>query len=201
MELALNPPTASWSSGPSAMVLSDIFSANTSVAIWNREPNVIINAYFEQAFFALGLGIRGVFPMTTLTQALTDTLPEKDGKQEAVEDIYLLSDMLTCLFDCDSVGLRLVPLKSAMCPKFHVDNIPVRLVNTYLGSGTEWLPLEAVKQTPLDLKQGAANKASSRYEYNPEHIQQMKAFDVGLLKGKAWTSRKNGCDTPLLSNW
>jgi len=38
---------------------------------------------------------------TAVTQAAKNT-----GKQAAIGDIYLLSDMLTTLFDCGSVGIR-----------------------------------------------------------------------------------------------
>jgi hypothetical protein len=124
--------------------------------------------------------------MNSLKKDISHMLPEYDGKQEAVDDIYLLSDMLTCLFDCDSVGLRLAPLTSAMCPSFHVDNIPVRLVNTYIGSGTEWLPLEALYENPSEDTAGQLSKTKFGTSYNKSHIQQMKHFDVGLLKGKAW---------------
>ena len=126
-----------------------------------------------------------------MKQALSESLPDYDGKAETVEDIYLLSDMLTCLFDCRSVGLRLAPLKKSMCPSFHMDNIPVRLVNTYLGSGTEWLPLENVYQTPPRNNRSTYAKTNYGSYYDPNQIKTMKAFDVGLLKGKAWQDQED----------
>ncbi|WP_158969851.1 DUF1826 domain-containing protein [Paraglaciecola sp. L3A3] len=186
MELAEKLSLSTWRSDDSPLVLSDIFSPNISVAIWQRQASSVISCYFENAFQSLGMGMRSVFSMKSLEQELNNTLPEYEGKKDAIEDIYLLSDMLTCLFDCDDVGLRLVPLKSAMCPTFHIDNIPVRLVTTYLGSGTQWLPLEALQdQPPKQQKQGFAKTNSGAY-YKQSHIQQMNPFDVGLLKGKAW---------------
>ncbi|WP_408011889.1 DUF1826 domain-containing protein [Saccharobesus litoralis] len=79
--------------------------------------------------------------------------------------LLLLSDMLTCLFGCNSVGLRLAPLSSAMCPSFHKDNIPVRLVNTYLGQGTEWLPLESVYPLPPQNMQVQLSKTNFGHYY------------------------------------
>lgn len=139
---------SSWTVDNTAMGLSEIFSPQTSVAIWRREGDHSISEYFDNIFSELGMGVRGVFSMTSLKQELHSTLPEAPGKLATINDIYLLSDMLTCLFDCDSVGLRIAPLTSAMCPRFHVDNIPVRLVSTYLGDGTEWLPIEAMRHVP-----------------------------------------------------
>ncbi len=149
----------------SHMALTDIFAPDTSVALWQRPAQSAIEQYFTDHFSSLRINLRGVYALTSLKQELTDTLPCHIYKDAVVDDIYLLSEMLTCLFDCDSVGLRLTPLQKAMCPKFHVDNIPVRLVSTYIGPGTEWL---------------AANATDDA------HIMQMTAFDVGLLKGQAW---------------
>lgn len=52
--------------------------------------------------------------------------------------------MFIMLFDCDSVGVRLVFFLLVMCLSFYVDNIFVWLVNIYLGEGIEWLLKESV---------------------------------------------------------
>ncbi|MBU3022457.1 DUF1826 domain-containing protein [Aestuariibacter sp. A3R04] len=189
MQLAEKHTQRSWSTSSSPLVLSDIFSKTNSVAIWERGFNSQVNRYFQLAFQALGLGIRGVFSMDSLEDELREIMPDCEGMDAAITDIHLLSDMLTCLFDCEKVGLRLAPLSTAMCPKFHVDNIPVRLVSTYVGPGTEWLPLEVLEEDPLD--NYAENKKSGAGIYSNEtHVQQMNTFDVGLLKGKAWSQHE-----------
>ena len=199
MHLAKKQTELSWSSGSSPIVLSEIFSKTTSVAIWERDFNLQISKYFDRTFASMGLGIKGVFPLVSLKDELSKMLPEEEGKKTAVDDIYLLSDMLTCLFDCDTVGLRLAPLKSAMCPSFHIDNIPVRLVNTYLGTGTDWLPLESLQKEVLQKealhkfpngKEAKLSKTNFGMYYDKDHVQQMNTFDVGLLKGKAWQQQE-----------
>lgn len=185
--------TNSWRSSVDAMVLGDIFDEGISVAVWNRPEAPLISQYYSEVFKSLGMGIRGVFSMASLREEIATLLPNAQsnvGKQAAIDDIYLLSDMLTTLFDCDSVGVRLVPLSSAMCPSFHVDNIPVRLVSTYLGEGTEWLPIESVVTSPMIGLGGenahglSKNRLGQCYQENS--VRQMNALDVGLLKGKSW---------------
>lgn len=185
----------SWCQDTDPMILGEIFSSQHSVAVWQRDTSFAptqqtISDYYRETFTALGMGVREVFSMSSLQQGLTEVLPQANDaqlRQAAIEDIYLLSDMLTCLFNCDSVGLRLAPLTSAMCPSFHTDNIPVRLVCTYLGPGTEWLPQEAIQTTSLMQKTHSATKG----RYHAQHVQQMSAFDVGLLKGKAWDNQES----------
>lgn len=181
----------SWAQDESPIVLSEIFSDTTSVALWRRASQPNIQDYFENVFSRLGLGLNGVFEIDSLKQQLDLALPDDKAKQDVVEDIFLLSDMLTCLFNCQSVGLRLVPLTSAMCPSFHIDNIPVRLVNTYLGTGTEWLPLEALSETkPMSHNPHTTKTKFGKY-YEKTSIQTLNAFDVGLLKGKAWQGHEH----------
>ncbi len=191
MAEAIQANPASWHASNSPMALSEIFSADTSVAIWQRQPKPVINRYFDQVFNQLGMGVRQVFSLSSVREELLNLLPDGEGKPEVVADIYLLCDMLTCLFNCDSVGLRLVPLDKAMCPKLHTDNIPVRLVNTYLGPGSQWLPNESSHiQAPASARSNIKKTAAGLY-YNPDDIQQMRSFDVGLLKGSAWEGHEN----------
>lgn len=174
----------------SPMVLSEIFSENNSLVVWQRAKDKTISHYFSSIYNESGMGLRGVYSIESLRAELQEELPDREGKYAAIEDIYLLSDMLTCLFNCDSVGLRLVPLASAMCPKFHTDNIQVRLVNTYLGPGTEWIPpgsaLSEFNKKPVNL-------ASNTPEVNKTdvRVKQLSAFDVALLKGSAWENQEH----------
>lgn len=188
--------TCSWSCEANPMVLGQIFEKNKSVAVWQRPVVDEITNYFDAVFKTLGMGIRGVFSIASLQGDMASSLPNGIGKQAVIDDIYLLSDMLTTLFDCEHVGVRLVPLNSAMCPRFHVDNIPVRLVSTYLGSGTQWLPQESAsellpKNTSASPRQSRLGQAHNDNSNQEKHIRQMNTFDVGLLKGKAWQGHED----------
>jgi hypothetical protein len=61
-----------------------------------------------------------------------------------VADVTWLVAAYTCLVGARRVGLRLRVLDGAMCPRFHVDNVPLRLLTTYAGSGSQWLEESAI---------------------------------------------------------
>lgn len=63
---------------------------------------------------------------------------------EFCDDVATLVDMFCKLFELDQAGVRLSVLDNAICPKFHVDRIPCRLITTYQGVASEWLPDEYV---------------------------------------------------------
>lgn len=186
MQPQVSSSTSSFQYGDSPVVFTEIFSETTSLSCWQRLQNKVIQSFFERASSSLKLGIRNVFEVRSLQTSLDRLLPDEIGKEQAISDIYLLADMLTCLFDCQAVGLRLAAINSAMCPRFHVDNIPVRLVTTYLGTGTQWLPNECADPSKLGHgAQGRPDNESGLYA-TEKSIKQMNCFDVALLKGSAW---------------
>ena len=107
-------------------------------------------------------------------------------------DVASLVEMFCELFGLRRAGLRLGVLDSAMCPKFHVDRVPCRLVTTYLGDGTEWLPNTAVDRSKLGM--GAAGKPDHESGIcgSADDIQQLAEGQVALLKGELWVGNENG---------
>jgi hypothetical protein len=64
-------------------------------------------------------------------------------------DVVGLLRLFCDLFEAEAVGLRLRTLDRPMCPRFHTDFVPARLICTYGGPGTEWLPEFAVDRKRL----------------------------------------------------
>jgi hypothetical protein len=67
-----------------------------------------------------------------------------------------------------------------MCPLFHVDQVSLRLIVTLHGPGTEWLANEDVNRKRL------AKGSNHRVIQDQALIQQLKTFQVGLLKGEEY---------------
>jgi hypothetical protein len=101
------------------------------------------------------------------------------GYAEFVADISYLMSAFTCLFDVRRIGVRLRLLDHAMCPRWHVDQVPVRLITTYAGPGSEWLGDGAMP------RQALGSPASDRYA-NVEPAGRLGAGDVALFKGERW---------------
>lgn len=99
--------------------------------------------------------------------------------------------MFCYLFDLKQTGLRLTTLCHAMCPRFHVDRIPCRLVTTFQGVSTQWLPNHTVDRTKLGAgSQGLPDDQSGIY-LSENDICQLKTGDVALLKGERWEGNEN----------
>jgi len=94
-----------------------------------------------------------------------------------------LVEMFRCLFEPAAVGVRLHVLPDTMCPRFHTDRVPTRLLVTYAGRGTDWLPEHLVtrNEQPGPLPQ---------QRVSDEDIQVLPTGAVSLLKGESWVGNE-----------
>ncbi|WP_421717315.1 DUF1826 domain-containing protein [Algiphilus sp.] len=166
-----------YAGGPSAAVLADIYQPAVNLAVWEggldwqarlgaetlcrARPGFLCNSHGRAS--AVDADVRRRWPsdpaLAPLLQAVTDC-----------------ARMFEELFEPPAIGLRITALDRAMCPRFHVDRIPVRMIATFCGPGTEWLPNHAVDRDHL----GASGAASS------PQVQRLRAGDVALMKGENW---------------
>ena len=117
-----------------------------------------------------------------------------EGYAEFCADIVHLIDVFSHLFELENVGLRFGMLDKAMCPKFHVDHVPCRLVCTYGGIGTEFLQDAFVNRAKLGSGSGGlSDDVSGLIKGDMDAISTMPAYGIGLLKGSKWEgNEQNG---------
>ena len=177
----------------SAEVLADIYQDDVNISIWQRSlPSDVLEA--AQRILNLNYEFRfsaSVTPENTFS-CLEEALGGNVKTQIVSADIAEIVDMFCCLFDLEQVGLRLTVLDRAMCPKFHVDRVPCRLVTTYSGISTEWLSHQNVDRQKLGMgSEGKSDQESGLYQC-PSDIRQLTSGDVALLKGESWLGNE-GC--------
>ena len=109
------------------------------------------------------------------------------GKKMLADQIKESCGMLQETLDCKYVGVRLVTLNKPMCPRFHVDQIPCRLLITISGGGTEWI---ANQDVDWEVFEDRTNQDVPLKE--KKRVNQFKAGEWSLLKGGTWQSKFNG---------
>lgn len=175
------------SKGATPEAFTDIYRDDTNIAIWQRNLSDELTLAADDI---LKTGERLKFAEVVTAKNVHSTLCNAFGETNAVmklsDDITLLVDMFCCLFDIKEAGLRLTVLEHAMCPRFHFDRIPCRLVTTYHGIGTEWLPHHLVDRSKLGAgNQGKSDEQSGLFHHTDD-ICQLSQGDVALLKGEFW---------------
>ncbi len=182
--------TGSMAQGKQPMVLSDIYQEKINIAIWQREKPATLQSSVKE-FLALNPTFKKEMVLTPENALSRVSETFDDNMTEVSEDIAELVDMFCYLFELKKVGMRLKVLDRAMCPKLHVDRVPCRLVTTYQGIATEWLPHELADQTKLGWGSNGLPDSESGLYQSESDIQQLGCGDVALLKGTLWEGNEN----------
>jgi hypothetical protein len=171
-------------------VLGEVLRDEVNLAVWQRQLPAQVSD-FATALLARSesLGHSLVLEMDNPESppdlsGLGDIYSDLPGKAAFMQDIAWLVSAFACLFDAKRIGLRLRILDKAMCPRFHVDHVPVRLITSYAGAGSEWLPEGVMARRRL----GDATAEPD----NAKLIARAKAGHVLLAKGERWSGNE-GC--------
>ena len=174
-----------------ANVLPQIYNQDTNIVIWQRDleqtlTNAVNTLITANALKPLELAVSPGDAFDQLIKALKPEDNNRDEVKALCEDIALLVEMFCCLFDLKRAGLRLKILDKPMCPRFHVDKIPCRLVTTYQGVATQWLNHSDVNRSKLGTGNlGKPDEESGLFK-SLNNINQLQQGDVALLKGEYW---------------
>ncbi|QJP98664.1 DUF1826 domain-containing protein [Pseudomonas fluorescens] len=170
--------------GPTPQALASILEDEINLAIWQRQLplhvadfaklSLSLNEPYAEAL-CLELHDEDVDPDLT---GLASEFRDLEGYEGFIADLKWLVGAFACLLGARRIGLRLRVLDKAMCPRFHVDHVPVRLITTYAGVGSEWL-----KEGEMDRQQLGKPLAEPQEK---SRIQQLASGEVALLKGEKW---------------
>ncbi|TFY88475.1 DUF1826 domain-containing protein [Pseudomonas kairouanensis] len=175
-------PVIRQSFGDTPLALSDILEDGVNLALWQRQLPLHI-AEFGALLVALNepLADSMVIELNSEEaepnlQGLAASCRDLEGYEGFIADVSWLVSAFACLLGAKRIGVRLRLLDKAMCPRFHVDHVPVRLITTYAGIGSQWLREGVMDRRKL-----------SRPDAEPhDRIEQVRCGEVALLKGTKW---------------
>ncbi|MDV7105764.1 DUF1826 domain-containing protein [Vibrio sp. TH_r3] len=178
--------------GINPTVLTSIYQAQHNISVLQRTlPTDMTRTIQQMLDSGKSLALVETVTPDNTAQWIRDKLSDYACAASLSEDIALIVDMFCCLFDLPKVGLRLTILDRPMCPKFHVDHVPCRLVTTYAGSSTQWLDSNNINRSKLGAGGlGQPDHLSGLFE-NERAINTMSPGDVALLKGSGWEGNED----------
>ena len=170
--------------GQTPEVMAKILDENVNLVLWQRQLPVHI-VDFGALLLSLDEPLADAFVVEVPNenaqpnlQGLASRFNDLEGYAGLIADVSGLVRAYACLLGAKRIGLRLRALDKAMCPRFHVDHVPVRLITTYAGIGSQWLEEGAMERSQLGQPQAEPTRAAL--------IQQVNAGEVALLKGEKW---------------
>lgn len=166
--------------GHTPQIMAQVLQDGVNLAVWQRRLPPQLED-FAQVVAGLGSSMaeqRIIEVDEHHPPEFSDLLPmavDIHGYEAFVADVTWLLSAYTCLMGARRVGLRIQVLHRPMCPRFHVDNVPVRLITTYAGPGSEYIS-----------RQACAKLALSTGESPVDKVKRLAAGDVALFKGERW---------------
>jgi len=178
------------SRGKDPLVMADFYQEDVNIVTWQRDlsqslKDSVSDFLIAKPTFQANLTVTAQSAFADLQKALGAE------QTELAENAAELVEMFCNLFEISHAGLRLTALDRAMCPKFHVDRVPGRLVTTYQGVATEWLPHHVVDRTKLGVGSNGLPDSESGIYQHQDDIQQLNCGEVALLKGEIWHNNDN----------
>ncbi|MDJ0978542.1 MAG: DUF1826 domain-containing protein [Erythrobacter sp.] len=156
-------------------VLDAIRDEACNLAIWERSGapafDTLLASPLDDVRFAATLSELGARLTAQLGAA---GYPATPARAALIADIAALAERYAAVMEIDAVSVRLAIVTTNSCRKFHADYVKARLITTYVGTGTQWLDAEDAARVARDEE--------------PHHIRTLKAGDVGLFKGRMWTT-------------
>ncbi|MES0882515.1 DUF1826 domain-containing protein [Roseibium sp. SCP14] len=124
-------------------ILEDIGLQGVAAAIWQRRPKSSFQTWLDSLPARELPTMRVVTPpehvQTLVTGACEQAkMPDCEERNMLIEDIAALALMVGNVLASSSLRIRLDLAAETMCPKFHLDAVPARLLCTYRGTGTEY---------------------------------------------------------------
>jgi hypothetical protein len=177
--------------------LTQIYNSNVNICVVKRTVSNKLETFIEH-LLSESRALNVIENINVKTFDAQKFLPSRfhyvEGYAEFCADILHLVDVFSHLFELENVGLRFGMLDKAMCPKFHVDHVPCRLVCTYGGIGTEFLKDVFVNRAKLGSGSGGlSDDVSGLIKGDMDAISTMPAYAIGLLKGSQWEgNEQNG---------
>jgi hypothetical protein len=162
--------------------LAAVFLPDVAVAYWPRRIDPGLDTYLEAVLATGGLGAGARWVIDVDGPHEFPELPGLPNKNTLCDDVAFLGRLCADLVGCSRLGVRIEVLDRAMCPRFHVDRVGLRLLCTYLGPGTEYLDAS----TPTSSDPSAVAPVTARATDQGERIVRFPRGAVVLLKGDAW---------------
>lgn len=174
--LATDAVPAGIVTGTDSAVLNAVQSANVGMAVWQRSMPEAMKSWADRVAAGAGIRARMLIPVerceNRIERALRNArIPSSPAGAKIKRDAADLVRIFADIGGLQQVDLRLETIKGDACWKFHIDRVAFRLICTYSGPGTQYVPPDYSQQAIAQQRDYAGPLAT------------MGIYDVALFKG------------------
>lgn len=162
--------------GNDLSVLDKIHEKAVNTVIYERDSRQF--QHISQKLILADFNFQQCGTVEEIRNQLDNHLCNLNGSGILLYDVELLLNLFRDVSDAKTLRVSLSTVSSDMCRRFHTDVNTLRMLCTYSGEGTLWLPEEAVDRNAYQL-----GKDNDEIVSNNSLIQQVDEGDILLLKG------------------
>ena len=165
-------------------VLARIVEPAVELALWRRQLPAGLSAWLDALPADTLPSARLMLPATEAADALhaacdASGTPRGKWRDALVADAADIAMRFARITGSASLGLQLEPVDGDACRRWHRDCVPLRLLTTYRGPGTEWVAPAFAAQA-LAVPDAPAASA-----------QCLAAHDIAVFKGCGFTGQRH----------
>lgn len=163
--------------------LIDFTKGSDQLAIAERNPPKEAPAFFKKVLsspFETDGKVRKESALKDIRGLLNEIFSD-EIQQDPFYDLWLkdmakVGEVFCDIENSDAIGFWLGSKRG--CRRYHVDMVPRRLLVTYTGKGTEWLPDKAA-----DREAFSKGEPNNKIIKKPAAIQYINPWDVAIFRG------------------
>ncbi|WP_394833431.1 DUF1826 domain-containing protein [Pendulispora rubella] len=164
--------------------LDEILHTSINVAVWQRSLSGPLASWLQRVAGAQSFATQTVLDARAPRwEPLLAPLPESAQRAELHRDLRLLFERFVGLTNADAVRASFSVVTTNSCGKFHMDYVGLRLLCTYAGPGTEWVPEHAVNRAAMDQPWEDVTVINRAIVPDARRVRRTRPGHVLLLKG------------------
>ena len=172
--------------------LSKINIEDSYLTIIDRKKPKITKNFFKELLYE-PININQIIKKETALEEIKILLHKVFNKKiqnniyynKWIKDMANICEIFTNIVKDNNLNFSLKSSRS--CKRYHIDNVPIRLLVTYYGKGTEWLPRHACDYAAY--YRGESNKNIILHKNEKKFI---NTWSIALFKGQKFRGGKKG---------
>jgi hypothetical protein len=169
--------------GREPRVLDEVRDGSLSIVCWERRLPRGLRAALRQWASQQPPRFEGLAGDDDFVDSALQSLAVSPARAFLVQDLRALVQRFRRLTGGGNVKVSFGVVTGDQCRKFHADYQRLRLITTYLGPGTEWLPEHAIRREALSEPPACPMTANQLIVRDPGLVRRAHAGDVLLLRG------------------
>jgi hypothetical protein len=164
--------------------IDNFYKDDSYLNILDREKPYKSNDFFKNLIaepFKLNINIKKANVFEDIKYYLNKKLLKRVQDQifyyKWIKDMSEICILYSDIINKNSLNFSLKTSRG--CKRYHIDNVPVRLLVTYYGKGTEWLPRDACNYSAY--YNGESNEKIIKIKNRSKFI---KSWSIAVFKGQ-----------------